>query len=210
MQTNEEIFASHPAKIFVWLQEWLQAGKPIEPDSEINWLGLAETSAANACSLYRNYSIADSFLWGSISISIQEALSKTTPAKEFSNRYACAMQVRTNLIIQFGNYPADPICDAQLVLDWFYQTLKFSVEECERLIGIWPNPEATGNFEFKMVFDRLEMLRCLCEAKRISADQSLLGWLGLLGQFEKTKQATRNYPPPDPSEIKITYTSDLF
>ena len=210
MQTNEELFASHPAKIFVWLQEWLKDGKSISPDSEINWLGLAETSAANACSQYRKYSITDSLLWGNIAILIREALGKIAPDKEFSHTFACAMQVRTNLIIQFGNHPGDPTCDAQLILDWFYQTQNLPIDECKRLISIWPSSEASGNFEFKMAFYRLEMVRSLYEAKRIRPDQNLLRWLELLALFEEAKKYSRGPSIPDPTEIKIKYTSDLF
>ena len=133
----------------------------------------AQTAAARACSDYDKTPVVEALLWGSIAIKIRDELAKAVSGYEASGTFANAMWVRTNLIAQYGNYPDDPICDANLVLDWFHRTLCFSFDECKRLIKIWPAPEASGNFEFKMIFDRLEQIRCLHKTKRIIPDQEL-------------------------------------
>ena len=104
----------------------------------------------------------------------------------------------------------DTICDANLVLDWFQRTLSFSLDECARLITVWPNLEATGNFEFKMIFDRLEQIRCLHETKRITPDQKLTRWLELLEVFEKAKKSSRKEPFKPETIQKVKSQSGLF
>ncbi len=210
MNINEELNTSHPAKVFVWLQDWLKEGKPLALDSKINWLGLAETAAANVCNHYSKSTVIDSLLWGSIAITIREELAKTDPGHEASHTFASAMWVRTNLIAQYGSYPEDPICDANLVLDWFQRTLNFSLDECARLITVWPNLEAAGNFEFKMIFHRLEQIRCLHETKRITPDQKLTRWLELLEVFEKAKKSSRKEPFRPETIQKVKSQSGLF
>ena len=210
MDLNEELTTSHPAKVFVWLQDWQKEGKPIVLESEINWLGLAQTAAAKAGSHYNKSPVVEALLWGSIAIKIREELAKAVSSFEAGGTFANAMLVRTNLIAQYGNYPEDPICDANLVLGWFQRTLCFSFDECERLIKIWPNLEASGNFEFKMVFDRLEQIRQLHEAKRIVPDQEISRWLELLEEFDRAKRQPRTEPFNPETIQKVTYKPGLF
>lgn len=180
MNNDNELLAMHPARVLVWLQDWLNKGNVVSPDNaEIHWLGLAEISAARASDSDSKYGVLESLLWGTVAIKVYEELAKPTSNSSFR-----AMIVRVTLIRRFGNYPNDSLLDSKLVVNWFYQTLPMSFDEAQHNVQRWHSDPWGRTFEFKLIVEHLRMLKELVSAQRLQPDSQLQDWLGILGKLE--------------------------
>ncbi len=181
----DQLLSRHPAAILTWLDGWLKEGKMVSLDSEINWLGLAEIAAAHASNMYGRRSILESLLWGSVAIIVGEQLAKSEP--KGNDLLHGAMVVRSNLILRLGSHPGDPICDAKIIVDWFYQTLSMSLQEAETLVKAWHSHPAGRKYELKMIVERLKIIRDLAAHQCLHPDSDLERWLRLLPDATETR-----------------------
>jgi hypothetical protein len=174
-----DLLAQHPAELAVWLRAWLRDGNAIRLDSEINWLGFAESAAARVADVRDGQTVLETMLWGHLAVMVREELAQ---AKSGGKMYG--MMVRYNLIMRFGNHPGDPLCDSKIIVDWFFQTLQLSFEEASRQTEMWHREPAGRSYEFKVVIDQLRMLQSLNQEKKLAPTDGLQRWLKLVERVD--------------------------
>jgi len=173
MKSVEEFASKHPAKAFVWLEDWLANGNKIQLSSELNWIGFAETAAGYASGIYADIPMLERLLWGSIAITVQEQLAQSTP--DASGCIADAMVVRSNLITSCGNHPGDKICDSSIIATWFLQNTHMSLEEAKS--GLKNGRPDAFNYDLKVIIERLKMLQHLVKTNKLVPVPELKQWL---------------------------------
>jgi hypothetical protein len=189
MKTDiNELLKRHPAEIYLWLEDWIKQGKPVSHDTEINWLGLAESAAANACNQYECHTVLERILWANIGVTVREHLAKGE--SEFLTSAASAMAIRHNLIMDFGNHPGDPLCDSNVILKWFYDTLPMTLEEARIEAQNWHEHPDKRKIEFRYAIERLELLQHLAGAGKMEMDRDLPAWLELLATIRPNQRAS--------------------
>jgi hypothetical protein len=178
---TEELLSKHPAAIMMWLTEWLADGKKISLDSGPNWIGLAESAAGHVSGIFKSNSILETLLWGAVAIRIREELAKNESQGLVSD-YGATL-VRFNLIHQLGNFPGDSICDSNIIVERFFQALPMTWNEAEQNAKKWSTDRDSRSYEFKVLVERIELLRDLVRAQRLVPDTELQRWLGLLEEL---------------------------
>jgi len=174
MKELQEIGSKHPAVVFAWISDWLASGKKIEPTSpEVHWIGVAEMAAGYASGIYGERSVLESMLWGSISIMVSEEIAKCSygPFGGLTN----AMVERFNLIVKYGNYPGDPICDSEIIVRWFLKELSMTWDEAKAQI----EKGRPFDYDIKVIIFRLKLLRDLVQTNKLVPSPEVRKWLEL-------------------------------
>jgi len=187
IRSPNDLVRAPAAEAMLWLEEWLKQGNKINVDADTNWLGLAESAAAYACNTFGKHTVLESVIWGSIAITIREEIAKAEAGRRPS--LDDAMTVRYNLIMRFGNHPRDPICDSKIIVEWFYRELSMSLEEATCHAQNW-NQQSKREFTFKLLVQRLDMLRSLVASKRLDVDSELERWLSVLELVHSSENKT--------------------
>jgi hypothetical protein len=186
MKKLEDVASEHPAETFVWLANWLESGNRIELGSKLNWIGLAEVAAGYVSGMYGECSMLETLLWGSIAVTVREALAQGTPSGD-GFLYG-AMVVRYNLISKYGNYPGDPVCDSKIIVKWFLEHAPMTLGEARRHAK--ERPADGSDYEFKLLMEQLDMLRFLVKTKRLSPTGKVKKWLDFFASAKEMPRST--------------------
>ena len=176
-ESANNLINSRPEEVLLWIEKWLGQGKKVDLNSDINWSGLAECAAAYACDTSGKHTVLQSIMWGSIAVIIREQLAKAEEGRQPS--LDDSVIVRHNLIIRFGNHPGDPLFDSNVIVAWFYRQLSMPFEQATRHAENWHDP-AKREFAFKLLVERLELIKNLVTSQRLVPDHELRRWLGIL------------------------------
>ena len=112
-------------------------------------------------------------LWGSIAITVYEEIAKC-PYGPFEPS-TDAMVVRFNLILKYGNYPGDPICDTKIIVRWFLKELSMTWDEAKAQI----EKGRPFDYDLKVIIFRLKLLRDLVQTKKLVPTAEVQKWLEL-------------------------------
>ncbi len=114
------------------LEQFLSQGGRCCWNDNTNWLGILSLCEMNIRSdaskrpdVLVAPSLHEAFAWARLTISICESLASShpperpqSPRQSFVSAPLRAMWARTHMIVRCGNFPGDPICDREKVVEW--------------------------------------------------------------------------------------------
>ncbi len=195
------------------IREWIQGSMDssmLAPEN-FNWLGLAQgaTSKAESLASSKPEFLVQAIQWARVGVMIYEYL-----LNEKSNLYDrnslenSLMMLRTFFIVKIGIVDHDSLLDVNLIIQWFFLDLPYSLRELAELSEIWREIKkqpalfrqlASGEKitmaqrelqaemfkQMRWIKNKLKILKILSENKCLSPsqDSELRGWIRLWEQL---------------------------
>jgi hypothetical protein len=189
----KELVEQGPVRLKQYLAECEQGTR--EPAKLELILEVAEYRAANECSVD----------WAEIAVRAANLSAAANPKRRHSYLYR-AMLLRTQFITRLGSEAGHPVLDADVVVRWFFEELKFSPAEAKQRSERWkdhrfqqefatelenhdssesgadaetPHIKETLNelLDLQLLKYRLKLLRRLAESGELPPDPANMEWL---------------------------------
>lgn len=150
---------------------WFHTVRPDPPP--MHWHGLAESAAARS---HRNATAtrddAARLAWAALSVAVYDWLCTKTGSDSFT---LSALNVRVNMILEFGAKPGDPVRDLAGLFDLVRTGLTFAPEEAAAAAAAFKDDCRAGSKTALEAPDRLNVIRRLRRAKNHLARLAGLG-----------------------------------
>jgi len=165
-----------PAEVQAWLDSVLSGREELPKD--FNWLLLAE----HAGQLARE---SDDLEWARVSTRVYDWLHRV----ELDGNDDSSMALRAYFINKRGSVSGDPLLDPNVILNWFYESLRMSFTEAELGIPKCKETIAKGNIkepqdlqlcrELRQIKNKLTIINWLVEGDTLHPDKELSKWLDI-------------------------------
>lgn len=117
--------------------------------------------------------------WARVTLSLYQYLLQQADRAQWVFLYDRMMEFKAYCIIHFGEKDGDQLLDIHQILDWFVQSLPFSLQEARRYLAAFPHVGWTEMRQLKDIHNRLWMLHALSVAGRFSPEGEVKEWLAL-------------------------------
>lgn len=166
------------------LERFLAEGGRCRLPDITNWIGIVFTCESNADGEPGpKPALHEAFAWSQLAIQIREAMAREFPQAQTVGIITGAMWVRANMIVRFGNYPGDPICDCDKLIGWALGLP--GVKEALKTQEI--PPISYVNSDARSVE---QILSCLVQAGRIEASGDVGRLIDLIAKAKAVPNAT--------------------
>lgn len=129
------------------------------------------------------YYVKPDLEWGRVTIAVyQYAMTLIDPLSRFSLEITM-MYLKGHLIVHYGNIVGDPVLDANLILEWFFQNLHLSPEEALKQAANANRLESEERLLLSYIKERLSLLRFLLKVKVLESNEELNKWLAIREQL---------------------------
>jgi len=150
----------------------------VPPD--FNWLNLAAAADLLAKSgKGPNYYSQPDLEWAKVAIAVCQHFISTASPHERLLLEQRIMELRAYLIVKLGTVAADPILDADQIVEWFFHTLPLSPEEVERKAASVRELEDKDLFLLGYIKSTLPFIQWLSDHHLLSPNPELDRWLAL-------------------------------
>lgn len=171
-----ELLQHDATEVRDWLKQvWSgQLPSPIN----FNWHGLAEAAAFDARLDYGDNSPFINLSWAEVATSIYDYLAQRAGSGGESFLIS-SMLLRAAMIAELGAIPGHPVLDIDKVINWFYDSLKMSLDEAMTKADNWKNCSFEEIRELRKIKNRLKIIFVLAESDKIISNNELSTWLAI-------------------------------
>ncbi len=171
-----EILQQDATEVLNWLKHVRKGELPLPIN--FNWHGLAEAAAFDARLDYGDNSPLVNLAWAEVATSIYDFLAQSARSGGESFLIS-SMLLRAAMIAELGAIPDHPVLDVDRVINWFFDSLKISLNEAMKKADNWKSCSLEEIRELRKIKNRLKVISVLVESGKIIPRVELGTWLAL-------------------------------
>ncbi len=175
-----QILQQDADSVLVWLKNIFAADSSL-PEG-FNWLGLAEAATFNAHEGKRHDSTTPDIKWAEVATNIYDrlaALADKAKAGSGESFAISSMMLRSAMIGKLGVVPGHPVLNLNLILQWFWDSVKFSRQEVTQKAANWRSLPVGEIRELRQLKNRLKVISALADSENCVLDTEIKALLSL-------------------------------
>lgn len=175
----DRILEQDAESVLIWANN-IFSGQTAQPQ-DFNWLLLADAASAKARKGENSSGLFDR-TWAEVAVTIYDRKADEAERKKQGSGESLAissMMLRAAGIGKLGAISQHPVLDVNLILQWFWDNIKDSLENVEKKAANWQNLPIPEIRELRQLKNRLKVIAALADTDRYVLDEELSTWLAV-------------------------------